>query len=129
MLIYVYMSTSIHIYECIRIMLNATVYCIYEQRNVALLDAFECIACTCDAYYIDKLCLFAWLILYGCACERMRMHYRTVLCLRALDARVYAQRLQVCEQGARHPNITLRLSSIVASRKQRNNNYILSAIT
>lgn len=43
---YVYMSTSIRIYECMRILLNATVYCIYEQRNVALLDAFECIACT-----------------------------------------------------------------------------------
>jgi len=94
----VYVSTPIHMYECMHTLLNATVYCIYEQRNVALLDAFECIACTCDAYYIDKLCLFAWLILYGCACERMQMHYRTALCLRALDARVYAQRLQVCEQ-------------------------------
>lgn len=79
---------------------SATVYCIYEQRNVALLDAFKCIACTCDAYYIDKLCLFAWLILYGCAHERTRMLYKTALCLRALYARVYAQCLQVCEQGA-----------------------------
>lgn len=46
------------------------------NKGMPLLGAFECITYTCDVYYIDKLRLLAWLILYGCACERTWMHYR-----------------------------------------------------
>lgn len=45
-----------------------------------------------DAYYIDKLRLPRWLILYGCARERARMHYRTarIMFMRVRRARLCA---------------------------------------
>lgn len=46
-----------------------------------------------DAYYIDKLRLPCWLILYRCACERARVHYRTA-CI--MFMRVRRARARLC---------------------------------